>query len=66
MMACDLLADDNIPLVSLIAIAGTGKTLLAIASALQKVLVEKKYRKLIITRPVIPIGRDIGFLPGDL
>lgn len=66
MMACDLLANDNIPLVSLIAVAGTGKTLLAIAQGLQKVLVQKKYHKLIITRPVVPIGRDIGFLPGDL
>lgn len=66
MMACDLLANDNIPLVSMIAVAGTGKTLLAIAQGLQKVLVEKRYSKLIITRPVVPIGRDIGFLPGDL
>ena len=66
MMACDLLANDSVPLVSLIAVAGTGKTLLAIAEGLQKVLVQKQYHKLIITRPVVPIGRDIGFLPGDL
>ncbi len=44
----------------------THNTLMAIASALQKVLVEKQYRKLVITRPVVPIGRDIGFLPGDM
>ena len=44
----------------------THNTLMAIASALQKVLVEKEYRKLVITRPVVPIGRDIGFLPGDM
>lgn len=66
MMAFDLLMDDNIPLTALVAKAGTGKTLMAIASALQKVLVEKQYRKLVITRPVVPIGRDIGFLPGDM
>lgn len=66
MMAVDLLANDNIPLATLIAVAGTGKTLLAIAQGLQKVLVQKVYSKLIITRPIVPIGRDIGFLPGDL
>lgn len=66
MMAADLLLNDDIPLTALFAVAGTGKTLLTIASGMQKVLVQKKYRKLVITRPVIPIGRDIGFLPGDL
>lgn len=66
MMSFDLLMNDDIPLTALVAKAGTGKTLLAIASGLQKVLVEKKYRKLVITRPVVPIGRDIGFLPGDM
>lgn len=66
MMAFDLLMDDNLPLTALVSKAGTGKTLMAIASALQKVLVEKQYRKLVITRPVVPIGRDIGFLPGDM
>lgn len=65
-MASDLLANDAIPLAALIALAGSGKTLLAIASGLQKVLTQKVYDKLIITRPIIPIGRDIGFLPGDL
>lgn len=65
-MAIDALMNDDIPFVSLLAKAGTGKTLLAIASAMQKVLVQKKYRKIVITRPVVPIGRDIGYLPGDL
>lgn len=66
LMALDALLNDQIPFVSLIAKAGTGKTLLAIASAMQKVLVQKVYKKIVITRPIAPIGRDIGFLPGDL
>lgn len=66
MMAVDLLLNNDIPFVCLAAIAGCGKTLLTLCAALQKTLVEKEYRKIVITRPVIPIGRDIGFLPGDL
>ena len=65
-MAIDALMNDDIPFVTLLAKAGTGKTLLAIASAMHKVLVQKKYRKIVITRPIVPIGRDIGYLPGDL
>lgn len=65
-MAMDALLNDDIPFVTLLAKAGTGKTLLAIASAMHKVLVQKQYRKIVITRPVVPIGRDIGYLPGDL
>lgn len=66
MMASDLLLNDDVPFSCLVAKAGTGKTLLAITAAIQKVLVQKKYRKIVITRPIIPIGRDIGYLPGDL
>lgn len=63
-MALDLLLDDSIKLVSLIGAAGTGKTLLAIAAGLTKVLNEQVYHKLLCARPIMPLGRDIGYLPG--
>ncbi|GAB4262036.1 PhoH family protein [Thermincola ferriacetica] len=63
--AMELLMDDHVSLVTLVGQAGTGKTLLAVAAGLQKVIEEGVYRKLLITRPVIPLGNDIGFLPGD-
>ncbi|MEO6435378.1 MAG: PhoH family protein [Tepidisphaeraceae bacterium] len=63
-MALDLLLDDSIKLVSLIGNAGTGKTLLAIAAGLTKVLNENAYQKLLCARPIMPLGRDIGYLPG--
>lgn len=47
-------------------IAGTGKTLLAIAAGLKKVADEGKYKKLLVSRPVFPMGKDIGYLPGDI
>jgi PhoH-like ATPase len=63
----DLLLDDNVKLVSLVGSAGTGKTLLAVAAGLHQVLGGSgRYDKLIISRPVQPVGRDIGFLPGTL
>ena len=66
----DLLFDKDIKIVSLTGQAGTGKTLIAAASGLEQVLNNTKsqggYDKLIITRPVQPLGRDIGFLPGTL
>ena len=64
-MALELLLDDTVPLVTVSGRAGTGKTLLALATALSKVLDEKRYLKLLVARPVIPMGRDIGFLPGE-
>jgi PhoH-like ATPase len=64
--ALDLLLDDEIRLVTLIGRAGTGKTLLALAAGLQKVVEESKYRRLSVSRPVIPMGHDLGFLPGDI
>jgi len=64
-MALDLLLDDSIKLVSLIGSAGTGKTLLAIAAGMTKVLNEQIYQKLLVARPIMPLGRDIGYLPGD-
>lgn len=64
-MAMDLLLDDSVKLVSLIGSAGTGKTLLALAAGMNKVLNEGIYTKLLCARPIMPLGRDIGFLPGD-
>ena len=68
--AMDLLFDKNIHVISLTGPAGTGKTLLATACALEQVVnttgASGGYDKLIITRPVQPMGRDIGFLPGTL
>ena len=64
--ALNLLLQDKIKLVTLVGKAGTGKTLLAIAAGLQKVADEKLYSRLLISRPVVPMGNDIGFLPGDV
>ncbi|MCF8260003.1 MAG: PhoH family protein [Melioribacteraceae bacterium] len=62
--AVDALCNPDIPLVSLTGKAGTGKTLLALASALQ---VRKKYRQIYIARPIVPLSnKDIGYLPGDI
>jgi PhoH-like ATPase len=63
-MAFDLLLDDTVKLVSLSGIAGTGKTLLAMAAGLNKVLEERKYSRLVISRPISPLGKDLGYLPG--
>ena len=66
--AYDLLFDDSIPLVSLIGKAGSGKTLMAIAAGLEQTLgfAERKYKKIVVSRPVQPMGKDIGFLPGTM
>ncbi len=64
-MAMELLLDDSVKLVSLIGSAGTGKTLLAVAAGMMKVLNDQAYVKLLVARPIMPLGRDIGYLPGD-
>lgn len=66
LMALDLLFDNSVQLVSLFGPAGTGKTFLALLAGLHKVLVEDEYEKLLISRPVVPLGRDIGYLPGTI
>ncbi len=63
-MALDLLLDDEIKLVTLLGTAGTGKTLLALAAGIAKVVTEQRYDKLLVARPIMPMGRDIGYLPG--
>lgn len=64
--ALDLLLDDSISVVTLLGKAGTGKTLLAIAAGLQQVVDDERYNRLLVSRPVMPMGRDLGFLPGDV
>ncbi len=63
-MAFNLLLDDSISLVTLVGKAGTGKTLMALAAGLKKVLTEERFSRVLVARPVIPMGRDIGYLPG--
>lgn len=65
-IAFDLLLNDDIKLVSLVGKAGTGKTLLAVASGLKKTIEEERYKKLLISRPIVPMGKDLGYLPGDI
>jgi PhoH-like ATPase len=62
--AIDLLLNDDVKLVTLLGRAGTGKTLLALAAGLEKVLEQRTYARLLITRPVTPMGDDLGYLPG--
>jgi len=64
--AMDLLLDEHVPIVTLIGKAGSGKTLAAISAGLQQVLEGRTYKRLIVSRPVQPMGRDIGYLPGTM
>lgn len=64
--ALDALMNDEINLVTLIGKAGTGKTLLAIASGLEKTIAHENYTRLLVSRPIQPMGKDLGFLPGDV
>lgn len=64
--ALDLLLDDKVQLVTLVGRAGTGKTLLAVAAGLRKVVFEGVHARLLVSRPVFPLGRDVGYLPGTI
>jgi PhoH-like ATPase len=64
--AIDLLLDENVRLVTLVGKAGTGKTLLALAAGLKRTMDDGVYTRMLVSRPVMPLGRDIGFLPGDV
>ena len=64
--AFDALMDDRIKLVTLMGKAGTGKTLLAMAAGLKRTVVDREFRRLVVARPTISMGKEIGFLPGTL
>jgi PhoH-like ATPase len=64
--ALDALLDDNIKLVTLVGKAGSGKTLLAIAAGLAKVTDAAVFQRMLVSRPIFPLGRDLGYLPGDV
>ena len=66
LMALDALFDPSLEFVSLLGPAGTGKTFLALLAGLHAVLMTDVYQKMLVSRPVIPLGPDIGYLPGDL
>ncbi len=65
LMAVELLLDTDLSIVTLLGIAGTGKTLLSLAAALHLTSDLKRFKKITVTRPVIPMGKDIGYLPGS-
>jgi len=64
--ALDALLDDRIKLVTLMGKAGTGKTLLALAAGLKRTVSDREYRRLVIARPTVSMGKELGFLPGSL
>lgn len=64
-MALELLLNDDIALVTMTGKAGTGKTLLSLAAGLMKIEDEQQYQKMLVARPVVPMGKDIGYLPGE-
>jgi len=66
LMALNLMLDPAIQMVSLLGRAGSGKTFLALLAGLHQVLVADEYKKILVSRPVIPLGKDIGYLPGDV
>lgn len=65
-VALDLLMDTSIDVVILAGKAGTGKTLLALAAALEQMLSQNIYEKILVSRPIFPMGKDMGYLPGDI
>jgi PhoH-like ATPase len=65
-MAIELLCSEEVQLVTLVGQAGTGKTLLALACGLAQVMHEHRYDKVLVSRPIMPLGKDIGYLPGSV
>jgi PhoH-like ATPase len=64
--AFDALLDDSVKLVTLMGKAGTGKTLLAMAAGLKRTVLDREFRRLVVARPTISMGKELGFLPGSL
>ncbi len=64
-MALELLLDPEVQLVTMVGQAGTGKTLLALAAALETTIHFHRYERILVSRPIIPMGKDLGFMPGD-
>jgi PhoH-like ATPase len=64
--AFDALLDDRIKLVTLMGKAGTGKTLMAMAAGLKRTVLDREFRRVVVARPTVSMGREIGFLPGSL
>lgn len=64
-MALELLLDPDVAIVTLVGQAGTGKTLLALAAALETTVSNQRYDKILVSRPIIPMGKDLGYMPGD-
>ncbi len=64
--ALDLLLDESVKMVTLVGKAGTGKTLLALAAGMMRTVEDGRYSRLLVSRPIMPLGKDIGFLPGSV
>ncbi len=64
--AFDALLEDDVKLVTLMGKAGTGKTLLAMAAGLKRTVLDREFRRLVVARPTISMGKELGFLPGSL
>lgn len=64
--AFDALLDDRVKLVTLMGKAGTGKTLIAMAAGLKRTVQDREFRRLVVARPTISMGKELGFLPGSL
>jgi PhoH-like ATPase len=64
--ALDALLDDSLQLITIMGKAGTGKTLLAMAAMIQLSMRQRRFRCGLVARPIMPVGRDLGFLPGDV
>ncbi len=66
MCALDILLDDEVKVVTMVGKAGTGKTLLALAAGLKRTTDDQRYQRVLVSRPIFPLGKDIGFLPGTV
>jgi PhoH-like ATPase len=65
-MALDMLMDPNVKLITLVGLAGCGKSLMALLAGIYQVIESKAYEKLLVYRPIVPMGNDLGYMPGDM